>query len=386
MLEGNAVLVIDLGNSETRVMTIFGKTSKGKPRTRLSLIENTYAEVVDSLVNQYATDDNYSGDTSRIMKVQGGYVCNGEMCEKEFGVQAIRPSANEKKYVQDVTLWTITNALRQGIQDVAEMSGIRENAVAVDWDITVLLPAEDLEDGAEKIANMIKSVKKVSFVLPEIENDITVSSVKVLAEGHCAYMGVLLEKGKTWRDGYKNLLTESTLVIDIGAGTTDFLVIEDAKVIRSTRFTLAKGGNNVHQELRKQLRTEGLDLPEAKVKKGVIEGFVKDGAKTIGIHKQISMAKAKVANELVNGLRDFFEQTSYPVRTIANLLVCGGGAESSDVEGIRPIADYLVTYMKKLSDNVELVELPVIEIDGDVSKLSPRLLNILGAGVLSEPK
>ena len=45
MVTGNATLVVDLGNSETRVKTYFGKTAKGNFRTRLSCLSNRYSSV-----------------------------------------------------------------------------------------------------------------------------------------------------------------------------------------------------------------------------------------------------------------------------------------------------------------------------------------------------
>ena len=45
MVEGKASLVIDLGNSETRVMTIFGKTESGDPIQRLSILPNKFGEL-----------------------------------------------------------------------------------------------------------------------------------------------------------------------------------------------------------------------------------------------------------------------------------------------------------------------------------------------------
>ena len=49
-----------------------------------------------------------------------------------------------------------------------------------------------------------------------------------------------------------------------------------------------------------------------------------------------------------------------------------------------PISNYIIKFLNRLSDGLELLELPVIEVDGEDVKISPRLLNVMGAGVASE--
>ena len=76
----------------------------------------------------------------------------------------------------------------------------------------------------------------------------------------------------------------------------------------------------------------------------------------------------------------------FPLQTVENLLVVGGGSIPSDIEGVESLSTYLVNRLKEFSPNIELVPLPK-EYKGEDStgaETNPRLLNILGAGVLSE--
>ena len=45
MIVGKASLVVDLGNSETRVVTLFGNTELGEPKLRLSILSNKFGEL-----------------------------------------------------------------------------------------------------------------------------------------------------------------------------------------------------------------------------------------------------------------------------------------------------------------------------------------------------
>jgi hypothetical protein len=132
------------------------------------------------------------------------------------------------------------------------------------------------------------------------------------------------------------------------------------------------------------LLKNGLELPEALVKEAVERGWVKDGSKKISIISMIGDAKNQVSRSIVANVRNFFESTQYPVRNIENMIVCGGGAVDAAVEGIHPLSEYLIQYMKKLSKNISLVELPSIEVNGEMKEVSPRILNIYGAGVLAQ--
>jgi actin-like ATPase involved in cell morphogenesis len=223
--------------------------------------------------------------------------------------------------------------------------------------------------------------------MPEIQKDITIKTVKVFPEGMCAYFGVLFKKNGIIRPEYKYLTdsNESTVIFDIGAGTTDIVMVKGSQVVQSSRFTKEVGGNNVHRLVQRSLRNRGISLPDEAVRDGVNTGSVRSGSRTIDISEDIASAKSAVSNQLVDAVQEFFESSMISIRTIANILVCGGGAEISENERIEPIANYIVNYMSKLSPDIKLIELPYeVTADGDRERMSPRLLNIMGAGILAE--
>lgn len=400
MVTGKGKLVIDLGNSSTRVGVQFGRDAKlGTPKTQIRTISNGYSAIQEESIPILTASGNYTADTSRIFKFSHegaeGYYCNGEICDREFGIATTRPTALQKKYRSVESMKAIINSICQGNMMVADMNGAEYDDVNVTWDVFILLPPGHIEEkttlpdgtetsGAGYIAHQIKSVKSLDFQLPKLKMDISINSVTVFPEGHCAFMAVLFEHKNQVRDGYKYLAKSVSLVIDIGAGTSDICVIENGKTLINTRFTTEIGGNNIHKKVGNMLKAEGIKLYDSDVREGVVKGYVHDGAKRVSIVKKIALAKQQVANQLVQEIQSFFEDTGYLPQRIANLLVVGGGAELSENEKIVPMSKYITHFMKSLSPNIEDIPYPVEVVDGERKTIPPRLLNIYGAMILAE--
>jgi cell division ATPase FtsA len=203
-----------------------------------------------------------------------------------------------------------------------------------------------------------------------------------MPEGFCAYLGILFDMRRKIRPAYSHLKNETTIIFDIGAGTTDISVIEDGKIISATKYTVTLGGNNVHQKVKSMLNASGKSYPESMVQEGVEKGYLKSGNVRQSLVKEIGKAKNEIARGIVNSVRDFFESSQYPIEKIENMIVCGGGAIDTKIEGVHPLSEYLVEYMKRLTENITLVELPRIAGDDGVEDVvSPRILNVLGAGI-----
>lgn len=382
-----AKIAIDLGNSETRVKTYYGKNSKGNPRSRLARLDNRYSMIAEEKLPMYLNDDTYDASNSFVFKTDNGTCyCNGKLCDTEFAQTSFRPTALEKKYDSPATRLTIINALRQGYEDVAALYGKDMSEFDVEWEISLLLPPEDLEAGAKKLADIAKSIKNIDFLMPSLKKEITLKKVKVYPEGMCAFIGVLYERKGVAREAYKYLTepSESTLIFDIGAGTTDIVLVKGSQVVQSSRFTKDVGGNNVHRLVQRSLKNKGLSLPDAIVREGTNSGYVRSGSRQVDISADIAAAKDAVSNQLVDAVQEFFESSMISIRTISNILVCGGGAEIPTNDKLEPISKYITDYMRRLSPDVRLVEPPLVREKDEWVRMSPRLMNITGAGILSE--
>lgn len=389
MAQGTAKLVLDLGNSETRIKVFFGKTLKGNPRSRLVTSSNRYAEVPSNLLNRFLTEGTYTEEDSRIFEINGVDYCLGRVCDEELYHVSERPSALEKKYKNFASKVAITNAFCTGFNVVAEMSNTTVESLDIDWEVIAMLPPADVVAGGQQLVGIVQGINHIKFLMPELEKDVVIKSVKVLPEGLCAFLGCVMKSKTVLREGYADIVQnrEETLICDIGAGTTDFLKVKGAQPIASSMFTTEIGGNNVHRIVQKDLKDNyGIDLPDSVVREGCEKGYVMNGSHRVDICKQIERAKRMVSRKLVDAVQGFFESSMIPIATISNILVCGGGAEApTDNDDVKPIANYIVEYIKNISANIKLIEIPKEKnSDGEEVTLSPRLLNIRGAGYMAE--
>lgn len=403
MVTGVAKLNIDLGNSETRVSTYFGKQNDGSPRFKVTTLDNTFSDIPYDKISQYISEGGYTGNSSRIFKVprefnsmsDNPWYCNGEICNAEFPVP-LKPTAQIKKFTDDVCIYAVINAIRQGIMDVAYFCGTTTDEVDVNWEIAVLLPPGDIDadagvdengkrvNGAAALANKIKSIRNIEFYLPRMTNEVTITKVRVLPEGHCAFVASLFERKGVLRQGREIYAKSMVLIFDIGAGTTDITMMQNGKSVISTRHSADVGGNNVYQYVNQSLKKKGITLPNSAVQKGTETGYVKSGAKRISITRDIHEAKEFVAKKLINEVNSFLESNQISPQNIEYLLVVGGGAELSNRSDIKPLSEYIVAYMRRLSPNIGLVPYPVEVVNGEERIISPRRLNILGAGIINE--
>ena len=400
MVQGNATLVIDLGNSSTKGKVLFGKDSQtGKFREREFDIPNVFAPIDEG----YVVSPDYDDTTSTILRVDTvlngrhifGDFCNGELQAKEKPLCTVKPSASDKKYNLDSTPLSYRLAFLFAYKAIMNMQRISDfSQLDITWTVVTLLPPGDLDEGKAPLTELIQSIDKLEAVFPKVDLPIKISKVVVLPEGYCAYAGVVYDVGCQFRPDYKYLTEESVLVIDIGAGTSDILLIKNNKLVQNSKYTITQGGNNVYQLVRRKLRMMGLDLDDDSIKEGIIKGEVKDGAKKISIVDIVNNAKLEVAQKIVSEIQDFFDLTDTKTRSIGYLLICGGGSmQDSDVPEIFPMSTKVLESFKALSPNAQLIDIPTHIVskemsDGDIEKveemISPRKLNLLGASILAE--
>ena len=380
VIEAN--IIIDMGNSETRVLVQSGIGRKGLIRQRLTTVSNLFSQIAPD----YEVPDNYTEEDTVVFQTPDDELyANGLLVEREFSMSALRPTALDPKPTSKVTMLTVQRAFFEAYYLLSEMYNCSLESLDVTWNVTFLLPPNDISTGAKVLYERINNLAGINFVYPKFEAELKIKSVKAYPEGFAAYIGTVMGRGRIVRDEYKHLLSSKTLVVDIGAGTTDFFVIEGMETIDSTRLTLPTGGNNIIARVKQALNSKNIQLPNKEIEKGVIKGKIKDGSNVINLTKSLVIFKNEVANTLIDGLTSYLEGNGYPVRSIENLLVVGGGSLASKVEGVESLSTYLVNRLKDFAPNIELVTFEEPSEEGSSSvELNPRLLNILGAGVLAE--
>jgi hypothetical protein len=379
----DANIVIDMGNSETRVLVQSGIGRSGLIKQQLTTVSNIFSQISPD----YEVPENYSEEDTVVFETADGeFYANGLLVEREFSMSALRPTALDPKPTSKVTMLTIQRAFLEGYRLLSNMYRCSLKSLDVTWNVTFLLPPNDIATGAKTLYGRIKGLEEINFTLPSFSTKLKINSVKAYPEGFAAYIGTVMRRGRIISDTHKHLLSSKTLVVDIGAGTTDFFVIEGMETIDSTRLTLPYGGNNIIARVKQALLSKNIQLPNKEIEKGVIEGKIKDGRNVINLAKSLAIFKTEVANTLIDGLTSYLEGNGYPVRSIENLLVVGGGSLASQVEGVESLSTYLVDRLKDFAPNIELVTFQEnLDEDGNQEvETNPRLLNVLGAGVLAE--
>ena len=379
----DANIVIDMGNSETRVLVQSGFGRSGLIKQQLTTVSNIFSQISPD----YEVPENYSEEDTVVFETADGeFYANGLLVEREFSMSALRPTALDPKPTSKVTMLTIQRAFLEGYRLLSNMYRCSLKSLDVTWNVTFLLPPNDIATGAKTLYGRIKGLEEINFTLPNFSTKLKINSVKAYPEGFAAYIGTVMRRGRIISDTHKHLLSSKTLVVDIGAGTTDFFVIEGMETIDSTRLTLPYGGNNIIARVKQALLSKNIQLPNKEIEKGVIEGKIKDGRNVINLAKSLAIFKTEVANTLIDGLTSYLEGNGYPVRSIENLLVVGGGSLASQVEGVESLSTYLVDRLKDFAPNIELVTFQEnLDEDGNQEvETNPRLLNVLGAGVLAE--
>lgn len=373
-IQGTASLIIDFGNSQTRATVVLGRRPNGKLRQETTSFSNRFYEIPEgyTIPEQYLTDP----DTI-IFKHSDMVWATGSIVDREFTTQAIRPTGANLKANALTTLLSFQKALFMGYNMLSDMGNADYNDINVEWDIHVLVPPVEMAEGKKELQESLPSIKEIDFLQPELKKKINIKSVSVYPEGFSAYIGAIFDpNGPTIRKGQDPYTVGSTLIIDVGAGTTDFAIVKDQSLVEEAKATAVVGGNNVEQRVRRKLLETNIRPAKEDLTKAVETGYLKQGISEQDISEEVNFARSEVANLLREEAISFIESSSFPIQSLDYVLICGGGAESiADNPGLVPLGDYLSKEFQNYAKYTERI--PV------APELGLRKLNLIGASVLS---
>lgn len=402
MAKYNAILVVDMGNSSTKINVLTKGAKEKSYREKVFELPNEFAQVE----KDYVVSTDYTPDTSCIFAIDSiqkddgsvlaaGHYCAGLLRENEFSDNKIRPSATVKKYRLDSTYLSARLMFLYATQAVAELHN-QTNIESMDitWKVVTLLPPGQISTGAKIMENLFKSITSVEYIFPQVTLPVNIDEVKVLAEGYCAYLATVFDKGHKFRNEYKSLIDENVIIFDIGAGTTDCLVVKKNTLVQNSKFTIDKGGNNVRGLVKYSLSEEDIIIDDIELDQGLITGYIKDGTTKVDISDYINKAREIIANSLVAGFQNFAETYDIKVRSIGYILICGGGSISNaDNTKIVPLSEKMVQNFKALAPNSKLIATPkntvkTTDAEGNETtveeEISPKFLNLVGASIAAE--
>lgn len=366
-----ASVLVDLGNSETRVILQHGGNVE---RFTLS---NRFSPVGSKSIS-----GEYNNAESTVFSVDNLVYGNGMLIAREYKGREDRPSAIGRKTSQLITELTMNLVLIRCSLLLATKLGVDVNTLQLTYDIGVLLPPLEHEvlECRGKMVDKVKVIKKLSAIIPQkIDLAVSFGTVDVYAEGVSAFFGAFFElnngtlgvnaNNAKFAEGY-------TLILDIGAGTSDLALLENTEIINDSKETLNKGGNTVEAKLEKSLKMDYGYTPENLT--AVVEsGKLRDSSIEHDVTTLVNQAKDDVAQQLNLDIKRYLEKQAINMRNIRGLLVCGGGSLSSvDTLGkvlITSLADRILIKLKEFAPNIELF---------DLSNKDVRWLNLEGVMLL----
>ena len=360
-----AGILIDFGNSETRMTLLVNNKEK------TTVLSDRFA----ALEAGYIVPVEYNNDKSNVICVNGSYYASGALADREFSGQLIRPSSMQNKSEQLVTEISFNQVLITAIQQLASGSGLAVSEIEPTFNISVLLPPMEHDIHIDSMKKLLSEVQVVTSYMPlEFTCPVKIDKIQVWPEGLAAFFGVYY----TEQDGglvevFENLTysTGNVLILDIGAGTTDVVMIKDTELLLDSKDTFNLGGNTVEGQLRKLLRQKYGFTP-SDISTIVERGELNDGNTVKDVSALVTSAKDTYSKMLMTHITGYLERMSISMREVKGVLVVGGGSLPSIRDGkvVSPaMSDVLINYFKELSPNISLMNT-----DGK----NPRLLNIEG--------
>ncbi|MNL91403.1 MreB/Mbl protein [compost metagenome] len=367
-----AGLVIDLGNSGTRVKLILNKKSE------LLEMSNKFAE----LAKGYEVPEVYEDSETSLIEVGGIRFANGELADKEFSASLLRPSALQPKVELVTTQLSLNLIFAKALERISVHTATKLSDIDATFKVTILLPPLEQDVKKEVMKEKVKEISKVVMHLPiSMSMDFKVSDVLVIPEGVAAYFGALFREV----DGKLEIVPDNAiyqtgyvLIVDIGAGTTDVAIIRDGKLIEDSKDTFKKGGNSIESSVRNEIKKKYGYSPRDLG--AVICRCELDENGTINrIPDLVNVAKSRFSRSLMEDIKQYLERMMIDMKEIKGTLIVGGGTLESETvdENQKPLspalADELNAYFKELAPNIKAVST-----DGK----NKRLLNIEGAEIV----
>lgn len=390
----NAGLLIDFGNSETRVIVI-----SGNKNYRFNMA-NKFAELPPG----YRVNSKYSNGKSTIFKANDTYFANGQIVDREFNNVCLRPSALQSKTEQIVTELTINLAFIKALTILAQAYNIPVNQLDVTFNVSALLPPLDHEVNEAKLESQIKAVTSVSTLMPQtVEASFKIEDVNIQSEAVAAFFGAFYQEegvihnpnndGKSLSNGdtlvrdngqhitlvevenNKKFMQGYTLVLDIGAGTTDVALFQDMELVESSKDTFKSGGNTVQSIVGKEIRKVYGYAPN-KLETIIETGLLPEGNDFHDVSDIVTSAKEQYSRVMMEDIRQYLERMTIPMPLVKGLLVAGGGSLASIRDGVvvsPAMSEVLMKYLKTLAPRLEAL---------DTEGKDLRALNIEGLMVI----
>lgn len=365
-------LYIDLGNSETRC---FYKTSFTKGYFTLS---NHFAEIEDGI------PEDYLNSASTCFVVDNKVIGYGDIVENEYSRTYIAPNVLRDKHTQVTTKYSIVLSCIKALEKVANTVGITTPSDA-NWtfNISVLLPPQEQSGYKNEMTDIVKSIRGIEVVVPTKYNiPVTISSVFVAPEAIVAFTSAIFHESvadgtlRMYKDCEK-FLRGYVLVIDIGAGTTDLVLVKDGKFIFKSRNTIKIGGKLVEDLCKSYIKRDFKYTP-TDITSVIKEGVLVKGNNEYNVSRLLNSAKKEFVARLREEIRSYFVTLEVPMEEVKGLLTVGGGTLAAVHDGVtvsNATSDFILEMFREVTPDIEPVPL---------HNVNPREANVVGLYLMAK--
>lgn len=281
----------------------------------------------------------------------------------------IKPSVMMNKHEQQINyVSAITAAAVDSLKGKNIDGGIR---------LYLALPPIEVYTAKEKIKQNLIGRYKIIFNKLAKAIEIEITDVSCYEESFMAILSYFFDTTGKLRENAKKFKVGNILSLDIGASTTDLIVVKDLKILERSGQTYKIGGNIAREYLKDDLRAlYGFDVPDELADAAMVEGRIQLGNQYEDISQYVQTAKQKFAAQVVEQMQSYFRKINIPIQSIRAIVVSGGGSmrsEYQDEDGGKvitsePMSFYITKELSKIC--------PGIEVEPHV--VNPRLANIYG--------
>lgn len=386
----DAKLVIDLGNSETRLLVAF-TDNEGTKRHIISRLDNKYKVMpfgVEGLLDKF---EGFTPDTTYAYYADDMVICMGLYATTNYAMLE-QPTTTLKKHQNHTTRWAIPAVFMRAYEILAEAMGTTiDNLDTVYWTVVVCLPAQELEVGKEPTTDMFKNTNKVDMLFPSRTFEIHCTNAKIVPEGFSSLVACAFDENRTPID--TTLLSGYTLVIDIGEGTTDLCVTRNGTIMKESLYTITYGGRDLLRNVRNAVVTKGFREQSDHFYEMVTrQGYYQLSNGTIlDFSKDVARLRADLTRKVCIELTKFFENMQFSLTDLDHIVIVGGGAvDKSENSMYTIVKDYLVSLLEKSDSIVDPIthKVELYSPEKGLTMERPddyyRLLNVIGADIYSQ--
>lgn len=292
----------------------------------------------------------------------------GELAERQ-SASNIRPSGLKNKTEQRVNYVSMITAA------ALSMISLGENNQT--FDMYVALPPAEARTAFEKIKSKLVGTYHVSFGRLGQEVTFTVNNVVTYEESFLAMLSFFFNTDCTPKPEATEFRNGNLLSLDIGASTTDLVVVQNLKYLERSGQTYKTGGNVAIDYLTDLIRGEyGFDIPVDMAQKAMAEGRMVLGNGYEDISILVRQAKKAYARDVVENVQSYFRKVNIPIQSIKAIVVSGGGSmQSQYIDGGSDVIETVASMSEFITESLKDI-CPTISVRAYSG--NPRLANITG--------